>query len=36
MTTVSSDPWKLIDREIELKINIIYEIVLNWKSRFIV
>ena len=36
ITTAPLDPWKLIDQEIENKINDIYKIVVNWKPRFII
>ena len=35
-TTAPFRPWKLIDQEIEIKINEIYKNVVNWKPRFIV
>ena len=36
ITTAPFDPWKLIDQELEIKINYIYKNVVNWKPRFII
>ena len=36
ITTAPFDPWKLIDQELDNKINDIYKNVVNWKPRFII
>ena len=35
-TTAPFEFWKLIDQELEIKINDIYKNVVNWKPRFII
>ena len=36
ITTAPFDRLKLIDQELEIKLNVIYKNVVNWKPRFIV